>query len=125
MDDASAAFGVERSGECSKERRDFPKDVALLRDEQVVTGMWPTEHAGLWYAAFEGPRLALCHRFVELLEVSGHDIVRTREDRQRRDGDLCEVLRRAHDLLPRFRRWLPPFGVRKHIPRGVGSGWRS
>ena len=48
MEDTSAAFGVERSREFCKERRDFPQNVALLRDEQVVTGMRPTEHAGLW-----------------------------------------------------------------------------
>ena len=69
MDDGSARFGVERSRESCKERRNFPQDVALLSEEQVVTGMRPTEHAGLWDAAFEGSRLAFCHGFVDL-EVS-------------------------------------------------------
>jgi hypothetical protein len=47
--------------ECRKERRDFPQDVALLRDEQVVAGMGPPEHAGVRDAAFERPCLTFCH----------------------------------------------------------------
>jgi hypothetical protein len=77
------AAQASRSGQCRKKRRHFPKDVALLRDEQVVAGMRPAEHAGLGDATFEGSCLPFGHGCVELLEVSGHDVVRAGEDRQR------------------------------------------
>src|SRR5688572_4202443 len=91
------AASAWRSAERRKERRHFPQDVTLLRDEQVVAGMPPAEHAGLRDAAFERSRLPFGHRLVELFKVSGHDIVRAREDRQRWHANPGELLRARED----------------------------
>jgi hypothetical protein len=75
----------------------------------------------LWDAAFERSRLALCQGFVELLEVSGHDIVRACEDCQRGHANLGEVLRTRVDGLGGcpLPAGLPPFGIWQN------NGWNA
>jgi transposase len=91
------------SGERHHEVDYCPRDIRLPGQKQVVARVGPSQHSSSRHTTLERSRLTVRHRLVEAVEIRVRrrtaDIVRTREYRQRRHVDLCELPAPGHDRL--------------------------